>query len=203
MNFLAHIYLSGKDEEVMLGNFTADFVRGNIHNPRNDFMNVGMKLGVALHRQIDFFTDNHPVVRQSIDRLQPRYRKYSGVVVDMYYDHFLAANWSTYSTAPLADFSGNFYRILKAHEAILPAKMGRLIESITRMDWLTNYAHFEGIGWALKGISRRTEFESGIENAVEELQKDYALYEAEFSAFFPEIVFYCQEFLEQNADNYL
>lgn len=158
-----------------------------------------MKIGAKLHRVIDSFTDAHPVVRQSIDRLQPRYHKFAGIIVDVFYDHFLAKNWVMYSPdVSLSAFSQQFYGHLLLVKPQLPSTFDRLIESITKHDWLTNYAHLEGIGWSLKGIARRAEFISGMEYALEELQKDFDLYESEFSLFFTDIQQVCQTFLKDN-----
>src|ERR1700741_2833759 len=101
MNFLAHIYLSGNDEDVIMGNFMGDFVTGRHY----EGLNAGMIKGVELHRKIDEFTDTHPVVQQSKERLYKNYHKYAPVIVDIFYDHFLAANWSKYSNIELEKFT--------------------------------------------------------------------------------------------------
>jgi len=88
MNFLAHIYLSGQDELIKIGNFMADTVKGkNYQNyPKK------LKIGILLHRFIDSYTDSHVVFRQTTKRLHPNYGHYSGVLADMFYDHFLCKN---------------------------------------------------------------------------------------------------------------
>ena len=97
MNFLAHLYLSGDNEDLIIGNFIADMVKGRqIENFQEEVVK-----GIELHRKIDYFTDNHAIVDQSKRRLRNKYRLYSGVIVDMFYDHYLAANWSEYSRIPL------------------------------------------------------------------------------------------------------
>lgn len=198
MNFLAHIYLSGPNDLVKLGNFTADFVKGNLNGPRLAHLLPAFKLGMVLHRQIDSYTDNHPVVRQSIDRLQPRFHKYAGVAVDMCYDHFLARHWATYASVPLVGFTQSFYDLLERQRSLLPPKSHRMVDAMVKRDWLSNYAHLEGLDWALRGIASRTAFESGLEHAVEALVLDYALYEQEFTQFFPEIISFCQAFLSSH-----
>src|SRR5947208_16353703 len=116
MNFLAHIYLSGNDEEIMIGNFIADFVKGN----KKDNYPAKIKKGIELHRMIDDFTDHHETTAKSKDRLRKKYGKYSGVIVDLYYDHFLAANFSEFHSSLLGNFSQQTYDILKKHWNILP-----------------------------------------------------------------------------------
>lgn len=198
MNFLAHIVLSGTEPEIQIGNFLGDFVRGTIDHPRNAFLSPTMKVGAKLHRLIDSFTDSHPVVRQSIDRLQPRYHKYAGIVVDVYYDHFLAKSWQQFGTGePLEGFARHFYTILLKAQPTLPHEFNNLIKSITTHDWLSNYAHLDGIGWSLKGISRRTEHVSGIENALIELREHFELFEQEFLIFFPQVRQMSQTFINE------
>ncbi len=102
MNFLAHLFLSGNNAEIMVGNFIGDFVRGkNFHEQYSP----SIALGIELHREIDEFTDNHSVVLESKKRLRPKYRHYSPVIIDMFYDHVLAKNWSAHSTTPLDQYA--------------------------------------------------------------------------------------------------
>jgi acyl carrier protein phosphodiesterase len=199
LNFLAHTYLSGDDDDLKIGNFLGDFVKGRLNKLSNTQYSEGIIKGMALHREIDFFTDSHPVVRQSIDRLQPKYHKFSGIVVDMFYDHILARNFDSYSTVSLEDYSQEFYQLLKKRQSEIPEAMERMIESMVRRNWFVSYRRYEGIEWSLQGISKRLSFQSGIENATEDLKKDYLLYEAEFNIFFPQLVQHCQEFVTRTA----
>ena len=194
MNFLAHIYLSGDDDDIKIGNFVGDFVKGRLNKLTNAQYTEMVIKGMALHREIDFFTDNHPVVRQSIDRLQPKYHKFSGIVVDMFYDHILAKNFNQYSEISLEKYAQNFYNLLAERKAEIPEPMERMVKSMVSRNWFVGYNTCEGIEWALTGISKRLSFVSGIENATEELRKDYDLYEMEFQAFFPEIIRHCNDF---------
>ena len=197
MNFLAHIYLSGDDDDLKIGNFLGDFVKGRLNKLSNSQYSEGIIEGMALHREIDFFTDSHPIVRQSIDRLQPKYRKFSGIVVDMFYDHILAKKFNNYSVVSLQDYSQNFYDLLKKRKKDIPTEMDRMVESLIKRNWFVGYAQYEGIEWALQGISKRLSFQSGIENATEDLKQDYLLYEVEFDIFFPELINHCQEFVKK------
>jgi acyl carrier protein phosphodiesterase len=185
MNFLAHLYLSGADPEIQVGNFIGDFVKGRM--PENYFPER-VALGIHTHRLIDHFTDSHPVVKNSKNRLRPKYRHYSGVIVDIFYDHFLARNWDTYHPTALPDYAGNFYALTKLHENILPERALQMLPHMMRHDWLTNYAHIEGIRRVLFGMSRRTAFDSKMAEATEDLLADYKNYEAEFTEFFPELM---------------
>ena len=194
MNFLAHIYLSGDDDDIKIGNFLGDFVKGRLNKLTNAQYSSGVIKGMALHREIDFFTDTHPIVKQSIDRLQPKYHKFSGIVIDMFYDHILATNFNQYSSISLVEFAQNFYDLLERRKAEIPEPMGRMVESMVTRNWLLGYSYYQGIEWALTGISKRLSFESGIENATEELWKDYDLYKTEFQLYFPELITHCQNY---------
>lgn len=196
MNFLAHIYLSGDDDDIKIGNFLGDFVKGRLNKLSNDQYAPSVVKGMALHREIDFFTDNHPVVRQSIDRLQPKYHKFSGIVVDMFYDHILAKKFHLYAETSLEQYAQNFYELLERRKSEIPEPMERMVKSMVTRNWLLGYKSYEGIEWALLGISKRLSFESGIEWATQELKNDYALYETEFEQFFPEIIENSRNFLE-------
>lgn len=200
MNFLAHIYLSGDNNDIKIGNFLGDFVKGNLDNIHNSHIKKEVLQGIALHRAIDSFTDSHEVVRQSIERLHPKYHKFSGIVVDMFYDHIFAKNFSEYSSIPLSAFSQTFYQLLIERKEEIPKSMERLVNSMISRDWLSNYANYEGIEWSLRGISQRLKFKSGIEFAVEDLKNDYELYKKEFDIFFPILINHCQVFLAQQKN---
>ena len=184
MNFLAHLYLSGTDEEIIIGNFIADHVKGRAIQ---DF-SKGIQEGIYLHREIDTFTDTHPLFIRSKERLMPKYRKYSGVITDMFYDHFLSVNWDAYSDEPIDSFTRRMYRIVMRRFLILPAKTKYILPFMARDNWLKGYGTFEGLERALKGMDRRTPFDSGMGLAVTDLRQDYAAYRDEFMEFFPEII---------------
>lgn len=192
MNFLAHLYLSGESPKIKLGNFIGDFVKGK--NLAERFENEIVR-GIALHREIDWFTDRHAVVKQSKDRLRAKYRHYSGVIVDIFYDHFLAKNWNRYSKQSLPDFAEDFYNLIQQYEPILPEEVKYMMPYMTKGNWLLNYAHTEGIHRALSGMARRTKFESKMEEATEDLLNDYSDYENEFILFFPQLEFFTTEWL--------
>ena len=116
MNFLAHLYLSQNNTDILIGNFIADHVKGS------QFYNYSKEIqqGILLHREIDLFTDTHPIVKQSMQRLHKRYRHYNGVIIDIFYDYFLAKNWSKYSDIPLQIFADTIYKFFQNIEINLP-----------------------------------------------------------------------------------
>lgn len=192
MNFLAHILLSGEEAEVMVGNFIGDFVKGRMTLEQ---YSPPVRKGIELHRAIDQFTDNHPVVSQSKQRLRPKYNHYAGIIVDVFYDHFLARNWSAYHSQPLSDFVDEVYRTLRQHHPILPEGALHMLPYMIANNWLLHYAEPEGIHRALSGMARRTRFRSGMENAVHDLTEHYDLFREEFESFFPELQRFCHHWL--------
>lgn len=193
MNYLAHIYLSGSDNELLLGNFIADAVKGK----QLDAYPAGIVRGIRLHRLIDTYTDTHPVVAETKVRLRPKYKKFAPVIADMYYDHFLARNFMQYANVPLAEFVQQAYAIIQQQYDMLPPRMQQLFPYMQRQNWLESYAEFSGLAQAFEGMSRRASFVSGMETAGEELEAQYALYHADFVAFFPDLERYVAEVLDR------
>lgn len=192
MNFLAHLYLSGDNAEIKVGNFIGDFVKGK--NLEERFGKEVAK-GITLHREIDWFTDRHPVVKQSKDRLRSKYHHYSGVIVDVFYDHFLAKNFDRYSQTVLPDFADECYATIQHHDSILPEEVKHMMPYMINGNWLANYAKIEGIHRALSGMSRRTKFESKMDEASEDLKNHYSDFEKEFFSFFPELKKFADEWM--------
>ena len=186
LNFLAHIYLSGNNRGVIVGNFIGDAVKGNGFNQFPD----DIKKGILLHRKIDEFTDKHAIVKESKSKLRENYGKHAGVVIDIFYDHFLANNWNKYSDEDLHDFIQNAYKILMAHNNILPAKVLLYLPYMFLNDWLGSYIHIESIKMVLNGMSRRTSLPDETNAALYLLKKHYDVFNNEFNTFFNEIISY-------------
>jgi acyl carrier protein phosphodiesterase len=191
MNFLGHFYLSGSSESLLIGNYIADMVKGKRYLEYPE----PIARGIIMHRHIDTFTDRHPVFRSSKKRLTGQYGLYSGVIVDMFYDHFLAKNWHRYSDVPLSAFADHSYRILEKHTGIFPEKGKVLFRFMKTNNWLLSYAETSGIQRSLQGLAKRTRFHSGMETAVKNLHKHYKKYESEFTYFFNDAVnHFCHSF---------
>lgn len=189
MNFLAHIYLSGQDEELIIGNFIADSIKGRKYLEFPE----GIQKGIILHRAIDYYTDTHPIVRQSKSRLFGTYGHYSGVIVDILYDHFLACNWEKYSKVPLDIFIENFYRLLQDNLEILPKNVQQFLPFMIRDNWLLSYATVKGIGRILHQMDERTNRISRMNSAVVELEAHYEDFQNEFTLFFEELQTFTEE----------
>lgn len=190
MNFLAHLYLSGKDEGTIVGNFIADAVKGSHYKHFPD----GIAKGIILHREIDHYTDTHAVFRKSKNRLSSRYKIYSGIIVDIYYDHFLSKNWSDYSDENIHEVVARTYFLLFRKYQYLPPRSKRILPFLVTQNWLEGYARFDSLQRVFNGMSRRTNHQSGMENAVGDLKANYADFESEFREFFPDITRHIQNF---------
>jgi len=184
MNFLAHIYLSGTEKELIIGNFIADGIKGKKYLKYPPII----QKGILLHRAIDSFTDGHPTVRQSTARLHAKYSHYSGVIVDILYDHFLAKNWSQYHHEPLQTFVANFYALLQSHFHLLPPRIQRMTPHMIANNWLLSYATIEGISTILAQMNVRTKRLSRMDKAVIDLEAYYSEFETEFTSFFKDLI---------------
>ena len=193
MNFLAHAYLSGEDDKILLGNFVGDFIKGR--QALNNFDRETIR-GVELHRAIDEFTDNHPVVHDSKNRLRPKYRHYAGVIVDVFYDHFLAIHWKSLHHQTLENFAADTYRIIGTFSDVLPVEFKQMLPYMIRGNWLVSYGDIKGIHRALSGMASRTPYESKMEVASEDLRKYYSEFDDEFKKFFPELKNFASEWLK-------
>ncbi|AWA30796.1 DUF479 domain-containing protein [Flavobacterium magnum] len=189
MNFLAHIYLSGDNELMKIGNFMADGIRGKQFESFPD----DVRRGILLHRAIDTFTDAHPIWRESTKKLHQRYHHYAGVIVDVFYDHFLSKNWTLYSSETLESFTDNFYRSLIAHYDILTEKTKAMMPYMIRRNWLLSYRTLQGMERILTQMDHRTGDKSNMRFAHLELREHYAVFEQEFTRYFPELQRFCAE----------
>jgi acyl carrier protein phosphodiesterase len=186
MNFLAHIYLSGDNDLIKIGNFMADGIRGK----HFESYPLEIQKGIILHRTIDTFTDAHPIFRQSTKKLHEKYHHYSGVIVDVFYDHFLAKNWEKYSDEKLEHFVARFYQSLQDNYINLSEKAKGMLPYMMEYNWLVSYQTVEGIERILIQMDQRTKNESKMRFATQELSKFYSEFENEFTNFFQELILF-------------
>lgn len=187
MNFLAHLFLGPKDPEQALGSLLGDFVRGPIERME---LPPGVREGIWLHRRIDSFTDAHPLVQRSRERVSKERRRYAGIMIDMFYDHLLAHHWQAFSDQPLEQFTGDMYRLLLAQESVIPEQAWPTISRMAEHDWLSSYARLSSLHRALNTISQRLKRTNPLPGSAEELEQDYAGFTADFFAYMPEIMAY-------------
>lgn len=167
----------------MVGNFMADSVKGSAAKKYSK----GIQEGIHIHRAIDTFTDSHPVVAKSKERLRKHFGKYAPVVADVFYDHFLARDWEHFSPVPLRQYTKEIYAYLKKYYDIFPVRTQGFYDYMVRYDVLYGYSRIEGIDRVMKGMASRAQFDSGMEHSAEELVRHYEEYQNEFTEFFPEM----------------
>jgi len=186
MNYLAHIFLSGTDNEVVIGNFIGDYVKGN------EYYNYSPAIikGILLHRHIDSFTDSHKIVLQGKRYFAPKYHKYAGIIIDILYDHFLIVNWEKYSVQPLEEFKENLFKNLNNYYNILPERVQFFLPSFIKNDWIEIYRTVDGIINVLIRMSMRTTLPDHTLFAKEVLRKYYIQLQSEFLIYFPDIIRY-------------
>lgn len=188
MNFLAHLYLSSDEPQALAGSLLPDLSRG----PLPADLPPTVAAACRLHRLIDAFTDTHPIVAQSKQRIRARHGRFSGILIDIFYDHYLARDWHRFSHQPLPVFTRSAYDALLSQSHQLPATMHQPLARMVQQDWLCNYATIEGIRVTLERMSRRftQRFERPIDlaPASEELRVLDRELSADFHAFFPQLM---------------
>jgi acyl carrier protein phosphodiesterase len=187
MNWLAHLYLSEPSAEFRIGNLLPDLLR-----PR-DLRGLPVQFirGAERHRQIDAFTDSHEVVRRSIQRLSSPYRRYGGILMDIFYDHFLSVDWDRFSEIPLHDFIRQFYDSIDAHQQAIPSEAFMPLKLMSLEDWLGQYRELSGIRHTLARVERRMSRPVDFANSVLELRDQYTELHRDFDEFFPELMEHC------------
>ena len=189
MNFLAHIYLSDDNDLIKIGNFMAD----GIHGKNFDNFPLDVKKGIILHRGIDSYTDAHPVFRQSTKHLHQNYHHYAGVIVDVFYDHFLAKNWKNYSDENLEVFVARFYQSLHENYEILTPRTQNLMPYMIEQNWLVSYQTIDGITKILTQMDQRTNNQSKMRFATQDLAELYTSFEEEFTLFFEDLITFAKQ----------
>jgi acyl carrier protein phosphodiesterase len=197
MNFLAHAFLSFDQEKILVGNFIADFVKGRqIENFEEE-----IKRGIFLHREIDLFTDSHPLVKAGQSYLRPKFGHYSTVITDVFFDYFLIKNWSEFSASTVEDFIQKTYNTLDRHEDIFPERFANMYYWMKKDNWLLHYGEVEGIRRSLTGMAKRTRFDSKMEQAHLALIEFEDEFEVIFFAFFRELETFARQKLSELASH--
>lgn len=193
MNFLAHLTLSDDDDDILIGNLIADSAR-SVEFPQ---FKSKVLYGIKLHHKIDAYTDAHPVVERSKERLRPRHAKYSGVVVDILYDHFLARDYQRYGEYSLEDFAQRCYELLQRRKKELTPAVRQMLPHMIRGNWLVAYASEEGMRRVFTGMSHRASFNNHMRSAVDDLDQYYEEFYEEFTTFYPQLQEYVRQEISQ------
>jgi len=191
MNYLAHLLLSGNDEDVIFGNFIGDAIKGKQYQEYP----LDIQKGILLHREIDTFTDSHPVYLQSKRRFYKNYPKISGVITDILYDHLLCIEWKKHTTENLQDFIKNSYAFLDTKVLEMPIRMTPVYEHMRTHDWFSRYQTKEGTALSLMQIGNRMGFGSAVGESIMEFEKDESLFIEEFNLFFHDMKAFSKEYI--------
>jgi acyl carrier protein phosphodiesterase len=194
MNYLAHAYLSFRKPEILLGNMISDYVKGK---SKFDY-SEGIQRGIAIHRAIDEFTDNHPATREAKEFFRPVYRLYSGAFIDVVYDYFLAKDNLEFPADTLVNFSAEVYAVLQDNIAALPEKFQQLFPYMKKYDWLSNYQHTWGIERSFQGLTRRARYIDESDSAFAIFLQHYQALEKCYNAFLPEVKQFAQKLTQDN-----
>lgn len=183
MNYLAHAKLSYNEPQILVGNMIADFVKGK----QKAAYPVMIQKGIELHRAIDAFTDAHPATAKAKEFFRPHYRLYSGPIVDILYDHYLANDDSIFPANSLLPYTNSVYHILEKHTVHWPQRFLGMFTYMTLQNWLYNYRTKEGIQKSLQGMVRRAAFITDSTKAIEVFTDNYDELRTCYEAFFPDV----------------
>lgn len=190
MNFLAHLYLSGDDENILFGNFIADSVKGSNYKKYPE----EIQKGILLHRFIDHFTDTHEIVKQDQRLLKPDFHHYSGIIIDIIYDHLLAKNWEQFHTVSLRHYTEKVQQELGKHRTEMPDKARLFYDYMISFDRLFSYREKSEIAIVLKRMGQRIHAPYNLADALKIVEENFEAYETHFLKFFREIIVAVQEY---------
>lgn len=190
MNYVAHLYLSNDDPQILLGNFLGDFVKG----PVGQEYPQKVAHGIRLHRRIDAFTDSHERVRCSRRLINPALARLSGILIDIFYDHFLINNWSKFSDQCFSSCVQQWYKQLHSQLTQIPKQVQKILLAMIEHDWLSAYQSVDGVHHVLQRVSQRIRFENYLSNGIECLKLNYSSFDEHFMAFFPSLINQVQKF---------
>lgn len=197
MNYLAHLFLAKNTQESRLGNLLGDFVKGNLESKSLHYSQE-IITGIRTHRQVDYFTDNHPIHLQSKQRIISSQGRFSGILIDIFYDHFLAYHWHLFSSDRLENFANNIYLMLNNNCHLLPKKLQIALPSMIAENWLVSYRTLEGIKITCERLGKRIKRDNHLAVAHQTLQTHYHELESDFFVFFPQLI----EYVAQNRQTF-
>jgi len=185
MNYLAHAYLSFGNKNILIGNFIADTVKGkSLHYPEE------IRKGIRLHHRIDEFTDSNEFFKLSVSRIDPKFGMYATIIIDMFYDHFLAANWSHYHSESLERFAEKVYAAVLSEYTILPMRMKRMLPHMMSSNWLVYYGNRDSFKHFFKGLALRARYAPDLNLAANEINVHYNELNRDFINFMAEMIPY-------------
>jgi acyl carrier protein phosphodiesterase len=171
----------------------SDFVKGKA---QYDYP-AAIHKGIVLHRRIDAFTDTHAAVAEAKKVFQPHYRLYSGAMIDIVFDHFLANDKNEFTDASLHAFTLGVYQTLESYTSDLPPRFVSMFPYMKSENWLYRYKNREGIASSLRGLVRRSSFLTDHETAIAIFNKEHERLQECYENFFPDVKNYTKDQLEE------
>ncbi|NWK57609.1 DUF479 domain-containing protein [Verrucomicrobiaceae bacterium N1E253] len=187
MNFLAHLLLADDSAASRIGNLLGDFARGPIEQHCASFPKEVVR-GIQMHRFIDGFTDSHPAFLRCRRMIHPERRRFAGIMVDLFWDHFLSIHWKDYHASPLETFCQQIYSEMEDHPEWLAGRLGKMFPIMKRENWLMRYSTLEGMALTLEEVSHRSPRIRPIAKGMEDLTSNYEALDSQFQVFMPELL---------------
>lgn len=199
MNFLAHAYLSFGNDELLVGNFIADKIKGKkyLNYPEN------IQKGILLHRQIDYFTDKNLTVFKMVQLIAKNHGRYAPIINDIFMDHFLAKNWNHHHHLPLQEFVNYCLNVLENYQSLIPNYIQNFIDFIKKTNRLVEYKTIEGIELTLKQLENKLITKPNLASAIQDLKNYYTDLENYFLIYFPQVIEFCKQWISTNSPNLL
>jgi acyl carrier protein phosphodiesterase len=198
MNYLAHLFLSERNEDILFGNLLEDFIHGRIEHPRNEHLSAEIKNGIKLHRRIDTLTDTHELVKDCKKVFYEDFGKYSSIVVDVLFDHFLIRNWNMFTNEDFEEFRPRVYQSLAKYKDFMPADLTALYSSMVKHDWLKAYTSDTGLERAMSGLNSKIKSGPDMRLSIPIMHENYDFLNAKFIAFFTILQTYCHNFIQSH-----
>jgi acyl carrier protein phosphodiesterase len=190
MNYLAHLYLASHSADAMLGALLGDFVKPHAGLR----FSADTEAEIVTHRKVDAFTDSHPVVLDAKRLFDGPSRRFAGILLDVFYDHVLASNWTRYASEPLPAFIARAYGALAAQSQPLPPNFARVLPYMIEQDWLGSYVDYAGVEIAVRRMSTRLSRNGDLmRDGLVDVRQHYAQLETGFHAFFPQLIAFVKE----------
>jgi acyl carrier protein phosphodiesterase len=199
MNFLAHLFLAGNNHGMIVGNILEDYIKGGLENEKNKNIPYNLKLGIKQHRLIDTFTDSHKLVSETKKYFGDKYGKFSSIIVDVIFDHYLLVNWSEFTSESFLDFRKRIYLAFDSYSEWQPEPMHKYVFSMREHDWLKNYEFDWGLERAFFHLNRRINREEiDLTTSIPLFRENYKSIESNFLSFFSELKQQCDNFIIEN-----
>jgi len=198
MNYLAHLFLSERNEDILFGNLLEDFMHGRVEHQRNDHLSEAIKNGIRLHRRIDTLTDQHSIVKDCKRVFYTDFGKYASVVMDVLFDHFLIKNWSNFTDEPFDAFRSRVYTTLEKYRTFMPEELDKLVNSMILHDWLKAYETDEGLSKALSGLNKKIKNGPDMLLSIPVMHQNYEWLNSRFIDFFEILRTYCHHYISSH-----